>query len=152
MVPQSPLAHVTSHAHAPLQLIVPHAPAAVQLIEHRCPLAQWISPHAPVLSQVTTHWYPDGQVMSAPLEPSTVHVGGTVVSSHMPVHTDGQLVPTHQPSMHTRPLLQSLVVAHAKSLVLRCTAQPSASTATPIRDTRCIGRTRSSRTDCLPSS
>lgn len=79
MVPHAPAAQVTSHAHAPLQLIVPHAFAAVQLMVQRSLLAQWMSPHAPLLVQSITHWKPEGQVMSLPLEPSTMQVGGAVV-------------------------------------------------------------------------
>ena len=55
VVPQSPVAQVTSHAHALPQLMLPHAPGAVQLIVQRWPLVQWMSPHAPVLSHVITH-------------------------------------------------------------------------------------------------
>lgn len=70
--PQSPVGHVTSHAHALGQLTRPHEPLAVQSIVHR-PL-QVTSMHAPTAVQLMLQVDPVLHVMSphAPIEPHVI--------------------------------------------------------------------------------
>ncbi len=106
-VPQSPVAHVTSHPHDVAQLTVPHAPVpsqrtshapgphvivphafwVVQMIVHSAPCVQSIVPHA---SHVIVQLNPLGQV-TPPVGVSIVHDGGVFVKSH-DVHSGGHVV------------------------------------------------------------
>jgi len=80
MVSQLPFGHVTSHAHAFVQVMVPHAPAPLHVILHCDPDAQNTSPQPPA-PQVTMHSNPLGQVKSSPPVPATMQVFGELVVS-----------------------------------------------------------------------
>jgi len=82
MVSQLPFGHVTSHAHAFVQVMVPHAPAPLHVIRHCDPVAQNRSPQPPA-PQVTMHSNPVGHVNVSPPVSVTMQVFGVVVASQL---------------------------------------------------------------------
>jgi hypothetical protein len=133
LAPQSPTAQVTSHAQALLQLIDPHAAVPMHCTVQAAPPAPHdeILPHAWSPSHRTSQFIPFGHVMLLPPAPSTMHVGGFVDRSHE-LQGKGHVPPlvTQYPIWHVRPLLQSFVVSHARSSLLRCTVQADSNRAT----------------------
>jgi len=74
--------HVTSHAHAFVQVMSPHAFAPLQVIVHCEVLAHVMSPQAPA-PHVIRQRNPAGQVKSSPWVSVTMHVGGVLAVLHV---------------------------------------------------------------------
>jgi hypothetical protein len=110
---QSPVAHVTSQAHAALQSTVPHELAPVHItvqapcrllphmmsphaelaehaIVHTAAAVQSMSPHEPSCAHVMLHAMFAGHMNAAPPVGVTMHCGGFCVRSQPPLHTAGQ--------------------------------------------------------------